>query len=84
MRDRIRGSVLGQALGDALGAPFEFAPPGAVREATGKDWIDGLFAFTGKPGPHGPGVTPVPAGTGPGGGVANRGRRRPRHRQTRG
>lgn len=64
MRDRIRGSVLGQALGDALGAPFEFAPPGAVREATGKDWIDGLCAFTGKPGPHGPWVTPAPAGTG--------------------
>ncbi|MDT0431495.1 ADP-ribosylglycohydrolase family protein [Streptomyces salyersiae] len=28
-RDRVRGAVVGSAAGDALGAPFEFGPPGA-------------------------------------------------------
>ncbi len=30
--DRAIGAVLGSAVGDALGAPFEFGPPGAFRE----------------------------------------------------
>ncbi|MEU8758281.1 ADP-ribosylglycohydrolase family protein [Streptomyces sp. NPDC048659] len=30
--DRAVGAVLGSAVGDALGAPFEFGPPGAFRE----------------------------------------------------
>ncbi len=59
-RDRIRGSVLGQALGDALGAPFEFAAPGAA----GDGGITGLTSFTGAPGPHGPWLSPAPVGTG--------------------
>ncbi|GAA2809679.1 ADP-ribosylglycohydrolase family protein [Streptomyces showdoensis] len=30
--DRAIGAVLGSAVGDALGAPFEFGPPGVLRE----------------------------------------------------
>jgi ADP-ribosylglycohydrolase len=63
-KDRIRGSVLGHALGDALGAPFEFAEVGSVRIATGKDWIDELCPFMGPLGPHGPWVSPTVPGTG--------------------
>ena len=59
-KDRIRGSVLGQALGDALGAPFEFAAP----DAAGNGGITGLTSFTGVPGPHGPWLSRAPAGTG--------------------
>jgi len=62
--DRVRGAVLLQAVGDALGAPFEFAESGAVERQTGKDWLDELHAFTGKAGPHGPWVSPAPIGTG--------------------
>ncbi|HCL27088.1 MAG TPA: hypothetical protein DIC52_01460 [Candidatus Latescibacteria bacterium] len=58
IRERIRGSVLGQAFGDALGAPFEFAPPDAVN------WIEELCAFTGTTSPHGLWVSPAPKGTG--------------------
>ena len=36
LEDRIRGSVYAQALGDALGAPFEFAEPDAVEKKTGE------------------------------------------------
>jgi len=32
-RDRIRGCLLGVAIGDALGAPFEHVPPGATNQA---------------------------------------------------
>ena len=62
--NRVRGAVLLQAFGDALGAPFEFADSGAVERETGKDWIDELHAFTGDAGPHGPWVSPAPVGTG--------------------
>ena len=63
-KDRIRGSVLGHALGDALGAPFEFAEVGSVCKATGKDWIEELCPFTAPLGPHGPWVSPTVPGTG--------------------
>jgi len=34
-RDRQRGMLLGLAIGDALGAPVEFEPPGAFEPVTG-------------------------------------------------
>ncbi len=55
--ERVRGAVWAQALGDALGAPFEFS-------AQRVEWIDRLQPFTGRVGPHGPWVSPAPAGTG--------------------
>lgn len=64
LQSRIRGSVLAQAWGDALGAPFEFAPPDAVEKRTGKKWLVRLHPFTGKKGPHGMWVSEAPAGTG--------------------
>ena len=64
LEDRIRGSVYAQALGDALGAPFEFAEPDAVEKKTGEKWIDDLHAFKGHVGPHGVWRGGTPAGTG--------------------
>lgn len=34
-KDRVIGALVGLAVGDALGAPIEFAPRDAVREVTG-------------------------------------------------
>jgi ADP-ribosylglycohydrolase len=64
LKARIRGCVLAQALGDAMGAPFEFAPPDAVERRTGSRWIGALHPFDGEKGPHGPWRDQVPAGTG--------------------
>ncbi len=64
IQDRVRGSVLAQALGDALGAPFEFAEVGSVERVTGSDWIVALCPFTGQKGPHGPWISPAPIGIG--------------------
>ena len=64
LEDRIRGSVYAQALGDALGAPFEFAEPDAVEKRTGEKWIDDLHVFEGQVGPHGVWRGGTPAGTG--------------------
>lgn len=33
VRDKVRGCLLGVAVGDALGAPFEHVPPGATNQA---------------------------------------------------
>lgn len=55
--ERVRGALWAQALGDALGAPFEF---GSERV----EWIDRLHPFTGRVGPHGPWLSPAPVGTG--------------------
>ena len=64
LQSRIRGSVLAQAWGDALGAPFEFAPPDAVKKRTGEQWLERLHPFAGKKGPHGMWADQAPAGTG--------------------
>ena len=61
---KIGGSVLAQALGDALGAPFEFAPTDAVERRTGEKWLAGLYSFEGEKGPHGVWVDTAPVGTG--------------------
>jgi ADP-ribosylglycohydrolase len=60
----VRGCILGQALGDALGAPFEFQKTEVVRERTGVQWIDRLWELRLKPSPHGPWRAPAPPGTG--------------------
>ena len=60
---RIRGCILGAALGDAAGAPFEFRPIEFVVEKLGGEWIDGLYPFEGEPGSHGVWASPAPAGT---------------------
>lgn len=64
LESRIRGSVFAQALGDALGAPFEFAPADAVEKRTGEKWIGDLYSFEGEIGPHGVWRDETPAGTG--------------------
>ncbi len=55
--ERVRGAVWAQALGDGLGAPFEFS-------AQRVEWIDRLHPFVGPLGPHGPWISPAPVGTG--------------------
>lgn len=67
LESKIRGCVLGAALGDALGGPFEFGPLERVPALTGGDWIDGLYPYERASGPHGvwglPGGGLPPAGT---------------------
>lgn len=63
-QSRIRGCVLGAALGDAIGAPFEFRLPGDQVYRAGRPWIDDLHPFTGEIGPHGVWRSPAPPGTG--------------------
>lgn len=58
------GSVFGAALGDAIGAPFEFTEPEEAARQTGSQWIDGLYPCCGAPGPHGVWQAGSPAGTG--------------------
>ena len=65
LASRIRGCVLGAALGDAIGAAFEFSTLQALQAQTGKDWIDGLYPYLGDAGALGlwRGRPPVGAGT---------------------
>ncbi|MBT4501702.1 MAG: ADP-ribosylglycohydrolase family protein [Gemmatimonadetes bacterium] len=63
-RSRIRGCILGAALGDAIGAPFEFRPADEIEARIGSLWIDGLYPFTGEVGPHGIWTDAPPIGTG--------------------
>lgn len=53
MTSRVRGCVLGQALGDAMGAPFELKPLTYAVERLGSTWIDGLHKFDRALTPHG-------------------------------
>ncbi len=64
LKNRIRGSVLAQALGDALGVPFEFASVDVVEAQTGNKWLEGLYPFVGEKGPHSVWGQEAPAGTG--------------------
>ncbi len=49
--DRIRGSLLGQAIGDALGAPLEGLTPQQIQAHYGQvvDYVDGARAWKRKP-----------------------------------
>ena len=49
--DRARGSLLGLAIGDALGAPLEGLSTQQVRQAYGQvvDYVDGVIAWRKKP-----------------------------------
>jgi hypothetical protein len=54
--------VLGAAIGDAIGGPFEFGPLERVMALTGGDWIDGLYPYDHSGGAHGVWGPPSPAG----------------------
>ena len=41
VRDRVLGCMVGGAVGDALGAPFEFLPPGVYRERFPEPELEG-------------------------------------------
>ncbi|MBN1581075.1 MAG: ADP-ribosylglycohydrolase family protein [Anaerolineae bacterium] len=64
VRSKIRGCVLGAALGDAIGGPFEFQPVEMAPIRDEKPWIDGLYPYTIEASPHGVWAQPAPAGTG--------------------
>ncbi|MEE3233320.1 MAG: ADP-ribosylglycohydrolase family protein [Candidatus Latescibacterota bacterium] len=55
---------MAHALGDALGAPYEFVNKNQYSHASGLPWIDNLTEFKGSVGPHGPWKSPAPRGTG--------------------
>jgi ADP-ribosylglycohydrolase len=61
---RARGCVLGAALGDSLGAAFEFQQAAVVVERTGADWIDALCPVLIPPNAHGTWGDAPPVGTG--------------------
>jgi ADP-ribosylglycohydrolase len=62
LESKIRGCVLGMALGDAIGGPFEFGPLARVPALTGGTWIDGLYPYKETTGPHGVWPCPPPHG----------------------
>ena len=64
IESKIRGCVLGAALGDAIGAPFEFQPAAIAPQSDGQPWIDGLYPSQIHISPHGMWAQPAPAGTG--------------------
>jgi ADP-ribosylglycohydrolase len=68
LASRVRGCVLGAALGDAIGGPFEFGPLERVPALTGGTWIDGLYPYLDTIAPHNVWPHPdgglPPAGTG--------------------
>ncbi len=47
LKDRIRGSFWGGAVGDALGAPIEFSSIGSIRRQFGPQGITGYVEFEG-------------------------------------
>ena len=61
---KVRGAFLGAALGDAIGAPFEFRTKRWARTRTGADWIDGLYHSELGPDPYGVWEKHTPPGTG--------------------
>lgn len=65
--DRVRGCVLGAAIGDAMGGPVEFARRRGVRRVAGKgEWIRDLLPYSGRGSVHGPWRDRAPAGCGTG------------------
>lgn len=70
IESKIYGSILGAALGDAVGGPFEFLTAEQAREIAGSLWIDRLYPYKAATGPHGVWQVPSlnselpPAGTG--------------------
>jgi len=42
---RIRGSLIGSAIGDAFGGPVEFAEADRVRSIVGSDWVDRFVPY---------------------------------------
>ena len=50
---KVRGAILGAALGDATRAPFEFRSKRWVIDTTGEDWTDGLYHSQLGRDPHG-------------------------------
>ena len=49
--DRVRGCLLGLAVGDALGAPLEGLSPQQIRTHYGRvtNYVDGVLAWKRKP-----------------------------------
>jgi hypothetical protein len=64
LESRVRGCVLGAALGDAVGGPFEFGPVQRAAARTASPWIDGLCPYEIAPSLHGVWGAQPPAGTG--------------------
>ncbi len=64
IESRVYGCILGAALGDAIGAPFEFKAVDEIVERTGRRWIGALHPSAGQASPHGLWRDRVPAGTG--------------------
>ena len=66
MRDKFLGSIIGAAIGDAIGAPFEFWDQERLKQHPhGTEWIEDMLPFVGrKKGPRGVWRDDPPVGTG--------------------
>ena len=55
--DKVLGTLLGAAIGDALGAPFEYAPSAVIEDVVGgpfvKDYLEGFPGSSQPPHPKG-------------------------------
>ena len=62
--DKFLGSVIGAAVGDAVGAPMEFWPADKYDRVYGGDWVDDMYDFREKDAhPHGVWRPDPPRGT---------------------
>ena len=64
IRKKIRSTILGAVLGDALGGPFEFNRPEWVQYRLPEMWFDTLFDYPCGENTHGIWGKSAPAGTG--------------------
>lgn len=62
--NRWRGAVLGSALGDTLGSPFEFQPVTLAHTLGGAPWISALHGAPESTGPHHAWGSPPPRAAG--------------------
>lgn len=62
--NRVYGCIIGSAIGDSIGTPFEFQPLALADDVIGSHMIDGLYPIRIPVSPHGVWLNDCPVGLG--------------------